>query len=459
MVNELIKDQYEQRLPILGDYEITVTLDHNPYQFKVEDLFQMATRINKKRGFLFVSKVLGKHLAVEPQMPLLVGTLLSMRYMKETYGEMHELENLVVRALRGEVDVQETLEQVTKLPVNLQHQTLFIGFAETATALGHAVFRNFNSNATYIHTTRELINELEPIICFEEEHSHATSHRVYSTNEAVFEQAQRIVLVDDEITTGNTVINIIKTLNERFPHIKHYTIMSILDWRPQEKQDIFNQLEHEWGISIQFISIVQGHFTLHGAPEQVDKKLENATQNKARIQVLDTKSNNILPYTSTDERQKVNNASYLQGTGRFSLTAEMHHELDSQLLQMAKQLTTLRTTGPALVVGTGEFMYIPMRIASFMGADVYFQSSTRSPIYPSLDEGYTISQKWAFDSPENNGVVNFLYNLDTYPYTELFLVVERIVNKAALSELIEQLETVNIDQIYILVLNYGEDTE
>lgn len=398
-------------------------------------------------------------MAVEPQMPLLVGTLLSMRYMKETYGEMHELENLVVRALRGEVDVQETLEQVTKLPVNLQHQTLFIGFAETATALGHAVFRNFNSNATYIHTTRELINELEPIICFEEEHSHATSHRVYSTNEAVFEQAQRIVLVDDEITTGNTVINIIKTLNERFPHIKHYTIMSILDWRPQEKQDIFNQLEHEWGISIQFISIVQGHFTLHGAPEQVDKKLENATQNKARIQVLDTKSNNILPYTSTDERQKVNNASYLQGTGRFSLTAEMHHELDSQLLQMAKQLTTLRTTGPALVVGTGEFMYIPMRIASFMGADVYFQSSTRSPIYPSLDEGYTISQKWAFDSPENNGVVNFLYNLDTYPYTELFLVVERIVNKAALSELIEQLETVNIDQIYILVLNYGEDTE
>lgn len=458
MVNELIKDQYEQRLPILGDYEITVTLDHNPYQFKVEDLFQMATRINKKRGFLFVSKVLGKHLAVEPQMPLLVGTLLSMRYMKETYGEMHELENLVVRALRGEVDVQETLEQVTKLPVNLQHQTLFIGFAETATALGHAVFRNFNSNATYIHTTRELINELEPIICFEEEHSHATSHRVYSTNEAVFEQAQRIVLVDDEITTGNTVINIIKTLNERFPHIKHYTIMSILDWRPQEKQDIFNQLEHEWGISIQFISIVQGHFTLHGAPELVEK-LENATQNKARIQVLDTKSNNILPYTSTDERQKVNNASYLQGTGRFSLTAEMHHELDSQLLQMAKQLTTLRTTGPALVVGTGEFMYIPMRIASFMGADVYFQSSTRSPIYPSLDEGYTISQKWAFDSPENNGVVNFLYNLDTYPYTELFLVVERIVNKAALSELIEQLETVNIEQIYILVLNYGEDTE
>ncbi|MEK5529114.1 phosphoribosyltransferase family protein [Viridibacillus sp. FSL R5-0468] len=454
----MIKDQYEQRLPILGDYEITVTLDHNPYQFKVEDLFQMATRINKKRGFLFVSKVLGKHLAVEPQMPLLVGTLLSMRYMKETYGEMHELENLVVRALRGEVDVQETLEQVTKLPVNLQHQTLFIGFAETATALGHAVFRNFNSNATYIHTTRELINELEPIICFEEEHSHATSHRVYSTNEAVFEQAQRIVLVDDEITTGNTVINIIKTLNERFPHIKHYTIMSILDWRPQEKQDIFNQLEHEWGISIQFISIVQGHFTLHGAPELVEK-LENATQNKARIQVLDTKSNNILPYTSTDERQKVNNASYLQGTGRFSLTAEMHHELDSQLLQMAKQLTTLRTTGPALVVGTGEFMYIPMRIASFMGADVYFQSSTRSPIYPSLDEGYTISQKWAFDSPENNGVVNFLYNLDTYPYTELFLVVERIVNKAALSELIEQLETVNIEQIYILVLNYGEDTE
>lgn len=459
MVNELIKNQYEQRLPILGDYEITVTINDNPYQFNIEDLFQMATRINKKRGFLFVSKVLGKHLAIEPQMPLLVGTLLSMRFMRETYGEMNELENLVVRALRREVNLQETHEQVTKQPVNLQHQTLFIGFAETATALGHAVFRNFDSNATYIHTTRELINELEPIVCFEEEHSHATSHRVYSTNKAVFEEAQRIVLVDDEITTGNTVINIIKTLNERFPHIKHYTIMSILDWRPQEKQAIFKQLEQEWGITIHFISIVQGFFELHGVPELVEQKLENASQNKACIQVFDAKSNNILQYTSTDEQKKVNNASYLQGTGRFGLTAEMHHELDGQLLQMAEQLTTLRTTGPALVVGTGEFMYLPMRIASFMGSDVYFQSTTRSPIYPSLEEGYTISQKWSFDSPENNGVVNFLYNLNTHPYTELFLVVERIANKAALTELIEQLETVNIEQIYILVLNYGEGNE
>lgn len=56
MVNELIKDQYEQRLPILGDYEITVTLDHNPYQFKVEDLFQMATRINKREAFFLSVK-------------------------------------------------------------------------------------------------------------------------------------------------------------------------------------------------------------------------------------------------------------------------------------------------------------------------------------------------------------------------------------------------------------------
>ncbi|MBK3493288.1 phosphoribosyltransferase family protein [Viridibacillus sp. YIM B01967] len=446
-------DQYKQRLPILGDYQITVTLDHNPFGFEIEDLFQMATRINKKRGFLFVSKMLGKHLAVEPQMPLLVGTLLSMRYMDCIYGEKAILQEQVARAMNREVDLQETVQLVAKQPVQLPDETLFIGFAETATALGHAVFRYFDSNATYIHTTRESVNELQPIICFEEEHSHATSHRVYSTNAAVFEQAKRIVLVDDEMTTGNTVINIIETLKNRFPHIKHYTVMAILDWRSQEQQAIFARLEQEWGITIQFLSIVQGRFELHSVPLLDEQQLENPEYKKAEIQVVDVEIDAYHPYTSTDERNKVNEAYYLQGTGRFSLKAELHHDIDATLQQIAKKLGGLRTTGSALVVGTGEFMYMPMRIASFMGPNVYFQSSTRSPIYPSLEEGYTISQKWAFDCPENNGVVNFLYNLETYPYTELFLVLERIANKQALDEVIQQLEKLNIEHIYIVVMN------
>ena len=46
-------------------------------------------------------------------------------------------------------------------------------------------------------------------------------------------------------------------------------------------------------------------------------------------------------------------------------------------------------------------MYVPMQIASNMGSDVYFQATTRSPIYQTNRESYTIHNKFAFDSPEN----------------------------------------------------------
>jgi hypothetical protein len=77
-----IKETYN----VLDDLTVEVNVLNNPYQFELEQLFQMATRINKKRSFLFVSKVLGKHLAVNPQIPLLVGSLLSMRYKEVVYG-------------------------------------------------------------------------------------------------------------------------------------------------------------------------------------------------------------------------------------------------------------------------------------------------------------------------------------------------------------------------------------
>ena len=56
-------------------------------------------------------------------------------------------------------------------------------------------------------------------------------------------------------------------------------------------------------------------------------------------------------------------------------------------------------------------MYVPMQIASYMGSGVYFQATTRSPIYQTDRESYTIQNKFIFDSPENTGVINHLYNI------------------------------------------------
>ncbi|UOK57948.1 phosphoribosyltransferase domain-containing protein [Bacillus sp. OVS6] len=75
---------------------------------------------------------------------------------------------------------------------------------------------------------------MDSIINFEEEHSHATSHRCY-VDKSLFENDSPIVLVDDEVTTGKTALNIIESIQSKYPR-REYTVVSILDWRSEEDQ-------------------------------------------------------------------------------------------------------------------------------------------------------------------------------------------------------------------------------
>src|SRR5579875_921843 len=68
---------------IKNKVKINVKITENDYQIPPQHLFDMAARINKKRAFLFVSRVLGKHLPVHPSTPLLASALLASKYMKE----------------------------------------------------------------------------------------------------------------------------------------------------------------------------------------------------------------------------------------------------------------------------------------------------------------------------------------------------------------------------------------
>ncbi|WP_052344386.1 phosphoribosyltransferase family protein [Bacillus ndiopicus] len=445
--------QQKARLNIIQNYDITVDIKSNPFQFEVEDLFKMATRINKKRQFLFVSTLLGKHLAVRPQIPLLTGTLLAMMYYQRLVDREVPSLSSVVEAIKKQ-DGQPFVDGYLELP----EETLFIGFAETATALGHAVFKTFQSNATYIHTTRELLLDIEPFITFEEEHSHATSHRIYSDAPEKLLQAKRIVLIDDEITTGNTTINIIQTLKEKFPHVQHYTVLSILDWRSEKQDAIFKQLERQWNISIDFIAIMRGSFSCDGAPILTDEQAQVMVEEAKNMELLSIEEPLVYQhYHSIAENGQKNRQPYMFATGRFMLTSEQQRQQQKSLQAIAQQIKTLRTDGPALVIGTGEFMYVPMEIAAYLGEDVYFQSTTRSPIYCSDAKSYTITQKLAFESPENNGVINYLYNVQNRPYTELFLLVERIANKEIVARVVRALQSVSNAKIYVICMHELED--
>ena len=123
----------------------------------------MAARKNKKRGFLFVSKVLGKHIPVAPVTSLLSGALLGMRYLETVHDHPIKGGEAAIKALLSGSRQDEVYHSLMEEPFHLPEETLFIGFAETATALGHSVFDLFN-HAHYLHTTREQIIGLESSI-------------------------------------------------------------------------------------------------------------------------------------------------------------------------------------------------------------------------------------------------------------------------------------------------------
>ncbi len=446
----------KQTYHIIDHLQINIEVFQNPYNFELNELFQMATRINKKRSFLFVSTVLGKHLAVPPQIPLLAGNLLAMRYMEVVHGYKDPRCEAVAKAIQTKEHMLELLDDLVRNPIPLPSPTTFIGFAETATALGHAVFSSFQTNGTYIHTTRENVEELSSVISFEEEHSHATSHRVYASGNELFDNEQEIVLVDDEITTGKTAINIIQTIQEQFPMKKRFTVISILDWRSEENREKFRQLEKELDITIHSVSLVDGQFTTIGEPVLQEETKETVPELEQDITFLHTSAlieeADFIQVASVNEDGTRNTSPYLKATGRFSITLEDYYKSVEVQKKIADYVKQHRKGQKTLVLGTGEFMYIPMRIASFMGEGVYFHSTTRSPVYHSAADSYTVQNKFSFDSPENPGVTNYLYNIQPYQYDEIFIFIERMTSKTSIASLLHDLKQTFIDKITVVTM-------
>ncbi|MGZ0039883.1 phosphoribosyltransferase family protein [Paenibacillus ottowii] len=436
----------------------------------------MAARVNKKRSFLFVSKVLGKHIPVNPYTSLLSGAALAVLLYKELVPQSgQQMDKLIQEAVRGLLDsnyAKEAYEKLMdeRLAFAFPEPIKFVGFAETATALGHSMYRLFDDGATYIHTTREDIPGLQPIIRFEEEHSHAVDHRCYALNEDAFAGDGPIVLVDDEITTGKTTLNIIRDIQEHFPR-KQYVIASLLDWRTDSDEQAFADLETELGIRITPLSLLKGKIEIQGAPILDHTEYAGQTGNAEHAATSTVEVNQDSPGiidchlekdASTFERVShrslstdgyVNTASYLKYTGRFGLQSADNPALDAEIARTAERLNQLRSGQRTLVMGTGEFMYIPMRIAAELGSGVYYQSTTRSPVYPHGEEGYGVACGVTYPSPEDSTVRNFIYNVEPGQYDEIFVLLERESDPERMKPMLDALACLGCKNVHIVYFN------
>ncbi|MEM5592566.1 phosphoribosyltransferase domain-containing protein [Niallia circulans] len=111
----------------------------------------MAARINKRRAFLFVSRLLGKHLPIEPKKGLLTGFMLAARYEEIMTGKHSPQKEKLL-----EIYHDSSLPFLDKPFIQKEVcNPIIIGFAETATALGHSFSRLLNKHPFSYHKRKD----------------------------------------------------------------------------------------------------------------------------------------------------------------------------------------------------------------------------------------------------------------------------------------------------------------
>lgn len=203
-------------------------------------LLDYAVRENPRRGFLFVSRVLGKHLPVSP------------RVARQVWRKLAEL----------------------LPPLTRPH---FIGLAETATALGEGVFRAWQdqhpaTSGSFQHTTRYLTGS-ELLLRFDEPHSHAPAHLLYHPGERA-RDARELVLVDDELSTGTTLQNLAQAWIGLHPGVERVVLVSLTDWCTRREA-----LAAALPVPVEFVSLTRGTYTFTPSPNWTPPPLPAVTGN------------------------------------------------------------------------------------------------------------------------------------------------------------------------------------
>ena len=402
--------------------QISLNINENKCNIPASSLFTMSARENKKRDFLFVSKVIGKHMPMIPYTLEIIGDILARLWINEREDEAnYPTTELVSKLVSSDISHNigklniEGLHDNAKEPIRLANKTLFIGFAETATGLAQAVFQNF-SNASYIHTTREKITSINSALLFNEEHSHAVEHSLFPFNSDFFNEFEDIVLVDDELTTGKSALNLIKCLPG-----KYFGILSILDWRDDISYKMFEDKENR---NVRVCSLIKGDIKCSKSKNIVSDDI-----------IIPSPSANLIPFKEHVFEITESIDGYSKHTGRFGINSEDNVDILKEIKSIAKVLKKDRTTGNCLCIGTGEFIYLPCSISSLLGDNVYFQSTTRSPVHARNIDCYGNKNKVAFQSPEDETITNYIYNIPDNFYEQVFFLSEKPLTKEKKEEL------------------------
>nr|WP_202529787.1 phosphoribosyltransferase [Streptomyces sp. SID8358] len=372
---------------------------------ELRELLGLALRRNPKRAHLLVSNVLGKHV---PQRPSVV------------HGAGHELGERV-RDLLGETEAR---------------RAVVVGYAETATGLGHAVADGLGV-APYLHSTRRPVEGVAQAGGFEEAHSHATSHLLLPERPDLLSAPDRgapLVLVDDEFSTGNTVLNTIRALHERYPRDR-YVIVALVDMRSEADRGKLAVFAEEIGARVDLVTRARGTVRLPDGVLEKGVALVAAHEEHSPSAEPEPRGGRPAPV-----RVELGWPAGVPDGGRHGFTPVHRAALEAALPDMAARLAdALDGARRVLVLGFEELMYAPLRLGTALEdattAEVRYSTTTRSPVLAVDDPGYAIRTRLVFpahDDPADGPGERYAYNVAGAGYDAVVAVVDSTADTPAL---------------------------
>lgn len=326
-----------------------------------DKIIRIAKRENNlKRKYLVVNVLQGKHVPVIPSDAMKMFDHLA-QIIKETYTD---------------------------------EKLLLISFAETATAIGAQIATQLD--CYYIQTTREAIKDVDYLF-FSEAHSHATEQKLVKNDiDQVITKIDRIIFIEDEVTTGNTIKNIISLLQKEYSNCSiNFSIASIINGMDiNSKQQFINSQ-----IPLHYL-VETRNSDYESIPDQYngDGKYHKCNTTNLMIQYSIEHYHGLM-----DARRVLKSSEYKKACNEFWL--KIKEKNDAQSIRSI------------LVLGTEEFMYPALYVASKLeeeGYDVRFHATTRSPIMVDEDERYPLHERYELRSLYNSGRITFIYDLKAY---------------------------------------------
>ncbi|MFF2166841.1 phosphoribosyltransferase [Streptomyces sp. NPDC058175] len=363
---------------------------------EISGMLGLALRRNPKRAHLLVSNVLGKHVPQSPDVVWRAGYDLGLR----------------VRELLGD---------------DAARRAVVLGYAETATGLGHSVADGLGL-APYLHSTRRPVDGVARAGGFEESHSHATSHLLLPEDPRLLAGDGALVLVDDEFSTGNTVLNTIRALHERYPR-EHYVIVALVDMRSPDDRDRLADFAGEIGARVDLVASASGTVKL---PDDVLAKGQALVARHESLAGAPTARTEPRTEPGSVTRVDLGWPASVPDGGRHGFTPEHRAALEAALPAMAARLAApLGDARRVLVLGFEELMYAPLALAREVEkgtqAQVRYSTTTRSPVLAVDDPGYAIRTRLVFpahDDPDDGPGERYAYNVAGGDFDAIVAVVD-----------------------------------